>query len=138
MRVARIIGEVCGVLVSAIVVEIALRTARLPRAARWCGLQLDLQAPPAPAVLDIRAPLPARARRSWRATDVVMTHWPWGDTCLRRCLVLGRRLRRFDPVLRIGVARTADGSVVAHAWLEVAGRTLDPSAADYCAFGAAP
>jgi hypothetical protein len=43
--------------------------------------------------------------------------------CLRRALVLGRLLREFDPVLRIGVARGAD-KFEAHAWLEVDGRVI--------------
>jgi hypothetical protein len=64
-----------------------------------------------------------------------MPRWPFGDTCLRRCLVLGQRLRHLDPVLRIGVAVGGDGSWSAHSWLEIGGRSLDVEAEKYARFG---
>ncbi len=87
-------------------------------------------APPEPA------PLPGWTHRVLRATDTVLGHWPFRDTCLRRSLVLGWRLRSLSPVLRLGVAEQ-DGAYQAHAWLVVAGRSIDPAAADFSTLVAA-
>ena len=40
------------------------------------------------------------------------------------------RLRRFDPELKLGVRRD-DTGVVAHAWLEIDGHSLDPTSDQY-------
>ncbi|MGH3933153.1 MAG: lasso peptide biosynthesis protein, partial [Pseudonocardiaceae bacterium] len=57
--------------------------------------------------------------------------------CLRQCLLIGHRLRRLGPVLRIGVKRDANGVFCAHSWLEVEGSTLDPTAAEFAVLGSA-
>ncbi len=72
-----------------------------------------------------------------RAACLVVSHWPAGDTCLRRCLLIGHRLHRLEPVLRIGVRRDAAGRFSAHSWLEIDGATLDPAASAYAALGSA-
>ena len=63
------------------------------------------------------------------------SRWRAGDTCLRRCLLLGQRLRRLDPVLRIGVRRDEPGAFQAHSWLKISGRSLDIGSADFETLG---
>jgi hypothetical protein len=134
MRRGRQVAEVLRVLLVATLVEVALHTTRLPRLARWCGVDLDLtSAPPADAP---PVALPARVRRSMAAVDLVLPLWPFGDTCLRRCLVLGQRLRTLHPVLRIGVALD-EGDFRAHSWLVVSGQVLDGDVRRFAPFGAA-
>lgn len=112
----------------AVVAEVGLRTTTLPRIARLLGvpLRLDGDDDVMPAATRLR--LSPVALRRLRATRRVMRHWPLGDTCLRRALVSGQRLRRLDPVLRVGVAKI-DGKIQAHAWLEIDGVALDPAGA---------
>jgi hypothetical protein len=110
---------------TALIVEAGLRTMPLPRLARLLGAPLDVSELTAPAG---RPELGPGELRRERAALRVLRHWPWGDTCLRRALVVGGRLRRLHPVLRVGVAKM-DGRVCAHAWLEIDGASLDPSGA---------
>jgi hypothetical protein len=126
---------VVTVVAVALFVEVGLRTLKLPRLAGMLGVRLDLESarPPrgfAPVV-------PTWGSQSATRVDRVMKGWPGGGTCLRRCLVLGQRLRGLDPVLRIGVQREADGSLVAHSWLEIDGESLDPTVAEFGILGAA-
>lgn len=101
---------------SAAVVEAGLRVMALPRLARALGVPLSSSPPDGePPSSDPSVLTPPQQRRVW-ATDVVYRNWPFGDTCLRRALVLGRVLREEQPVLRIGVTR--DEGVLAHAWVE--------------------
>ncbi|MFB9381637.1 lasso peptide biosynthesis B2 protein [Pseudonocardia petroleophila] len=115
-----------------VAIEVLLRTSDLPTTCRRLGVALDLSgADPAasgPAVL------PRRTRRVVLACGLVVGHWPAGDTCLRRCLLTGHRLRALRPVLRIGVRRV-DGRFSAHSWLEVDGRALDPAAPAFAVLG---
>jgi len=62
---------------------------------------------------------------AWR----VLAHRPFNGTCLRRAIVGGYFLRARQPLLRIGVAKSA-GIVTAHAWVEVDGIALDPDASE--------
>lgn len=132
MRLRRVLRELPATLAAlavTVVVELGLRTVRLPRLASALGtpLALEQDASPAesgPAV----ARLPERAARQVRATQRVLRRWPFGDTCLRQALVSGQRLRRLQPRLHLGVAKI-DGEVRAHAWLVVRGRILDTRAA---------
>jgi hypothetical protein len=115
--------------VAAAIVEVGLRTVPLPRLAGLLGVALPAHAdndvprsgPDAqPAVLDLRY------RPRVRAAVAVTEAWPFGGDgmCLRRSLIVGSRLRRLRPLLRIGIIK--DGDVVkAHAWLEVGGRSMD-------------
>lgn len=118
-----------------VVIEILLRTTDVPTACRRLGIACDLgsAAPPAAGV----AVLPRRARRVVLGSLAVVRWWPAGDTCLRRCLLIGHRLNRLEPVLRIGVARTADGRFSAHSWLEFGGQSLDPTAFEFAPLGSA-
>lgn len=121
------------VIAATVVVEIGLHTIRLPRLARLLRVRLDVDGHPAQDSLDPSAVL--RIRRYGRATDRVLRRWPFGDTCLRRALILGFLIRRLDPILCIGVRRDDAGEIAAHAWLVVAGATLDSTAAQYLPFG---
>lgn len=115
-------------------VEVLLRTSDLPTTCRRLGVGCDLGSAAPPAVEP--AVLPRRTRRTILACGLVVSRWPAGDTCLRRCLLVGHRLSRLHPVLRIGVRRDADGRFSAHSWLEIDGRTLDPAAAAFATLGA--
>lgn len=132
---ARLAWEVLRALGPMVVIEISLRTSDLPATCRRLRVGWDLEsaAPPAadPAVL------PRDARAAVVASHAVVSRWPGGDTCLRQCLLIGHRLRALGPVLRIGVKRAPGGAFSAHSWLEIGGRTLDPTASQYAALGSA-
>lgn len=115
----------------AVAVEVGLRVMTLPRLASRLGIQVadSGQAPGAGVVV-----LPRWTRRRVRAAERVLARWPFGNTCLRQCLVTGQRLRRLDPVLRIGVRVENDGSLLAHSWLEVDGVSIDPSVGTFLPF----
>lgn len=114
-------------------IELGLRRRDLPTLCRELGIGWDLRSAAPPGTE--RAVLPRNTRTPVLACSYAVARWPGGTTCLRRCLVLGRRLRALDPVLRIGVRRDDDGEFVAHSWLEIDGRTLDPAAAQYATLG---
>jgi hypothetical protein len=125
--------QVALVALIACVVEGGLRFSTLPRLARLLGIQLsqdnqseqqqDSALPPGLQVTWIR-------RRAVAVTRV-FRHWPFDDTCLRRALVLGQRIRRLGPTLVIGVRHNDSGVLEAHAWIVVAGVALDPLANQY-------
>lgn len=144
--------------VAAARVEVALRRRSLAATAAMLGL--EVAAAPRAASAPDGAPRPAApagpgapARRlpRWteqpvRATAAVMRRWPLGQDgprgsamCLRSSLVTARRLRSLGPVVRIGVAMApspgaapgAGPALRAHAWVEVDGRPLDPTAGRY-------
>ncbi len=128
----RDLREVVVVLAVAAAVEMSLRRTSLPVTASRLGVALDVVgATPVDGTPDAQRPLPVTARRQVRAVHLVIGHWPFGDTCLRRCLVLGQRLRRLHPVLVVGTRRTPQGSVAVHSWLVVAGRSLDPTSGEF-------
>lgn len=112
-------------------IELGLRRRDLPSLCRTLGIDFDLRSAAPPATDQVI--LPRRTRTAVLACAYAVAVWPAGDTCLRRCLVLGRRLRMLDPVLRIGVRR--DGELVVHSWLEIGGRTLDATAGQYATLG---
>lgn len=109
-------------------IELWLRTSDLPATCRRLGVRLDVASPAHATGLAI---LPRRSRPAVRAARAVTRLWPSTDTCLRRCLLIGHRLRGLEPVLRIGVRRDADGRFAAHSWLEFDGRSLDPGAVEF-------
>lgn len=75
------------------------------------------------------APLSDREREQLETAWRLLRWGPFNGTCLRRAVVGGYFLRTRGPLLRIGVTKT-NGSVAAHAWVEVAGVGLDPDGAD--------
>lgn len=122
-------GRLAGALLTAkwlavlAAVEAGLRLLPLPRLCRVLAVRLDLESagPSSGAWL-----VPQRHAQAMRAVLRATRWWPFGDTCLRRCLLLARALRRYDPVIRIGVRRESGGAFSAHSWLEVGGASLDP------------
>lgn len=113
----------------ALVVEVGLRTVRLPHLARLLGVPLDTSAQQDVAITE-PVIVPRWARRRLSAARRALRHWPLGDSCLRVALVGGCLVRRLDPVLRIGVARH-EGEIKAHAWLEIGGLSLDPGSVEF-------
>jgi len=108
--------------------EVAVRVVPLDRLARLYGVRFgSATTQEAPAPLEV---LPDWAVRRFRATARVMRRWPVQGECLRHSLVAGQRLRALHPELKLGVTKT-DAGIAAHAWLVIAGRSLDPSSADY-------
>ena len=134
-RLRHPVPEIVVVVFLAAYVEVGLRRCTLPELARRLHVRMDLTSDAGPTPEEIV--LPSGARGSIAAVYRVLAHWPWGDTCLRRALLLGHRLSWLDPTLRIGVRRAGDGRVGAHAWLEINGRSIDPEAEEFVAFGAA-
>lgn len=96
------------------------------------GIACDLHSANPPATE--RAVLPRNTRTPVIACQWAVARWGKGDTCLRRCLVIGNRLRHLYPILRIGVRREGT-AIVAHSWLEIDGFTLDPESARYATLG---
>jgi Transglutaminase-like superfamily len=107
--------------VSALLVEGLIRFTPLPRTCRLLGVRLGPTADD--AVTRTNPGLDARV--SSIATEVarVYTSLPLPDTCLRRALTAGFRLRHLQPRLVLGVRKGA--AFRAHAWLEVGGQVLD-------------
>lgn len=130
---AHVLLEVLRSLGPMLLIELWLHTTDLPTTCRRLRVGCDLQSSTPPA--SEAAVLPRSTRATVLAVDAVASRWPAGDTCLRRCLLLGHRLRRLEPVLRIGVQRSPGGSFAAHSWLELHGATLDATAARYAVLG---
>jgi hypothetical protein len=114
--------------VVAAVVEVGLRSTRLPTLAGLLGVPLTTAPGPSrrPGGPE---PLPRWARRRLAASRRALRHLPF-QTCLRSALVGGFMIRRLDPRLRIGVAKD-NGTIRAHAWLVVDGVSLDPTSRDF-------
>jgi len=111
-----------------VAVEIGLRLLPLPRLCRILAVQLDLESgSPASGLWHVPQVYAPQVRSALRATR----WWPFGDTCLRQCLLLARALRSLHPVIRIGVRRAESGAFSAHSWLEVDGASLDPTSARF-------
>jgi hypothetical protein len=109
-----------------VVVELLIRWVPLSRLSRLLGVRVELR--PTPTVADVVPwdDLPAPAPRQLRCTWRVAHAWPFSKgPCLRRALVAGHMIRRLDPAVRLGVTGVGD-SLLAHAWLEIDGRPLEP------------
>lgn len=134
-RRVRVAAEVFRALGPMTLIEISLRTSDLTTTCRRFGVGCDLEsATPPPAEVAV---LPRTTRAAVHASLAVVARWPAGDTCLRQCLLIGHRLRRLGPVLRIGVRRDDKGVFSAHSWLEIDGRSLDPTASGFSVLGSA-
>ncbi len=125
--------QVALALLIAIVVEIGLRLSSLPRLTRLLGIRFahDCEYREQPDSLHSQGLPVTWIRRRALGVNRVFRYWPFGGTCLRRALVLGHRIRRLDPALLIGVRKDDSGALAAHAWLVVAGVSLDPLATQY-------
>lgn len=115
--------EYLKVLALACVTEVVVRRVPLARLARLYGVAFV----PGPRAVAPPDELPAWAARRLRIVGRVMGRWPVEGTCLRHALVAGQRVRALHPELKLGVAKDDSGKVVAHAWLVLGGRSLDPS-----------
>ncbi|MPZ79822.1 MAG: lasso peptide biosynthesis B2 protein [Actinophytocola sp.] len=131
-RRIRVVLEVGYALWWMVRIEVSLRRRDLATTCRRLGIAHDLDSAAPPATE--QAVLPRRTKPAVSASRFMVASWPAGNTCLRRCLLIGHRLRDLSPVLRIGVRRD-DAGFLAHSWLEIDGRTLDPSAADFATLG---
>lgn len=74
-----------------------------------------------------------KSRERLRAVNSLFDVWPATGTCLRRSLVQGYLLRELRPVLRVGVRHDASGQLLAHAWVEIDGKSLDSASTEYVA-----
>jgi hypothetical protein len=110
------------------VVESLIRFVALPNLTRLLSVRLNLEpASQEPEQFPV-ADLPERARRQLLCTGRVADHWQFSKgPCLRRALVAGHLLRDLGPAVCLGVA-TDGASLLAHAWLEIDGRPLEPVA----------
>lgn len=126
--------ETLIVIAVAAYVEMRLRRGTLPALTDRLGIRLDLHSG---EVGQPGAVMPRWCGRRITTTYRVLRYWPFGNTCLRRCLVMGQRLHALDPVLRIGVRTAEAGGVEAHSWLEIDGKVLDLSAGEYLVLTAA-
>ncbi len=113
---------------TAVVVEALLKFTSLPRACHVLGIILDVgNESRANERRRSSAPLPPYMVRKVSSihdqVERVYVRLPLSDTCLRRALTAGFRLRSFKPRLMLGVRR--DRILAAHAWLEVNGVVLD-------------
>lgn len=108
--------------------EMALRLLPLRRTVRLFRFDLDSSRRAVAPPIEV---LPAWAIQRIRVVRVVMRRWPVDGVCLRDALVTGHRLRALRPRLKLGVARSGTGDLQAHAWLEIDGRSLDPSYLEY-------
>lgn len=124
-----------------VLVEIGLRTMSLPRLAALVGAPIAWEDPHAGTddAAASRVVLSRDSRLRVRAAQRALRRWPFGDTCLRRALVIGQRLRRLHPRLHVGVAKL-DGEVRAHAWLVIDGSILDTfhAASSYLTLASVP
>ena len=68
------------------------------------------------------------ALQTARVVRSAARHLPWKVRCLTRALVAWRLLRRagVESVVRFGVRREGAGEISGHAWIERAGRPVDP------------
>jgi hypothetical protein len=130
---ARLLWEVARAFGPMALIELSLRSSTLPATCRRLGVSYDPHSGRPPAT--VSAVLPHNTRAAVRACLGLLSVWPGGDTCLRQCLLIGYRMRRLEPVLRIGVMRDENGVFSAHSWLEINGGTLDPSASQFTPLG---
>lgn len=118
---------VARVALTATAIELAVRTLPLPTATRLFGVR-SAAGPGEPG--DAWQLLTPRERARCTLALRVVAGPPFSATCLRRSLLLGHLLRRRQPTLQVGVAKDA-GRVAAHAWIEIAGASLDPESSAY-------
>ena len=133
-RLARVrpddLAQAIATIVTAAKVEYCLRRHGLPATVSKLGL---LFGQPSLAPSERKA-LPPWAVRRARIALLLMRGWPFGDTCLRKSLVIGNRLRALSPELFIGVRSSGEsGDIAAHAWLRISGIDIDPTSVDYVA-----
>lgn len=119
-------SSLCYTTATAVAVEALLKFTSLPHACSVLGVTLDIRNG---STADGNLPSPKPEHTTRRVLSIhdqvalVYARLPLPDTCLRRALTAGFRLRRFKPRLVLGVKKS--GSLAAHAWLEFNGVVLD-------------
>ncbi len=112
-----------------LVAEAGLRLLPADRVGRLLGVPLlrSSRAVARPASL---ATVPVARHPELRMLGLVLAHRPFrsGSACLRESLGLGLLLRRWQPQLRLGVAREGP-SLRAHVWVEADGYSFLADAA---------
>lgn len=108
----------------AVIAELAVRMVPLPRLTAALGI--DLQTPSSSRELATDPEIPRRAE----IVDKLYRYWPRRNSCLRRGVVLGFRLRRWAPTLMLGVDRSTS-ELRAHAWVEVSGEVVGDETGDF-------
>src|SRR5688572_27910807 len=105
-RIARIrpgdFVQALAILVVAARVEYSLRRHDLPTTAARFGVELGSPTSEVSPTTR-RELLPRWAIRRARLTLILLRFWPFGDTCLRKSLVIGNRLAALSPQLFIGI-----------------------------------
>lgn len=110
----------CWTAAAAVLVETLLRVRSLPQTCRLLGIELGGGGAPASPH---EAPSPDHLHRVRHDVEWVYSRLGLPDTCLRRSLTAGFRLRAHCPRLVIGVRKTA--ALEAHAWLVTSGSVID-------------
>lgn len=117
----------------ALAAEVAVKLFTLPRLTKWLGITLideKADAPTSEGAAPSTGLDQATIARRTRTVDRLYRVWPRKNSCLRRALVLGRRIQAAGPVLMIGVAEE-DGSIRAHAWIEIDGVPVGDTSGDF-------
>jgi len=115
-------------------IGVALRLLGFRRTSRLLGGSAGSAATSA----NISAESQAVAMRLGQLVSIASRHGPYAATCLRQSLALSWLLRRrgLPAEVRVGVGKN-DGRVLAHAWVELAGRVINDHpaiAAEYAAY----
>ena len=116
--------ELLYLVLLATVAELTVRVVPLRRLAPLLGIRVQ-----APSVSSAQDPLDPEIGRRAELVDKLYRYWPRQNSCLRRGLVLGFRLRRWEPTLMIGIER-GTGDVRAHAWIEIGGAVIGDESGD--------
>lgn len=126
-------ARILGVLIQ---VEFFLRVSSLPALCQRLGIAMD-------DGIDV-VRLSSQSTVTWwqvdstvRRVSRILRWWPFGNTCLRRCLVAGALLREAHPRLVLGVQRSPDQEIRAHSWLCLGGRSIDPMSEHFKPFSLA-
>lgn len=127
-------AEYAVVVVLAGLAEVGLRVLPLRQLARLFRVGYSTATRSSDSSQAAALQLPSWAVTRLRQVNAVMHHWPVDGACLRHSLVAGQRLRQLSPELVIGVRRTEQGAVDAHAWLRIDGVSLDPASDRFQAF----
>lgn len=130
-------GDLVVAAVMARRIERALAGGGVQRAADLARTSVVMDGKAAPVGRLDEAPITQREREKIETSWRLLKHGPFDETCLRRALVGGYFVRSVPAVLRIGVSKV-EGTVSAHAWLEVGGVGLDPVGAGEYAMLQAP
>ena len=113
--------------------EIAVKLVPIQRLTRFLGIALVDDGDRVDHVPRRRSICPLDAAgvdARTRLVDQLYRSWPRKNSCLRRALVLGFRIRGANPVLLIGVAKE-DGKIRAHAWIEVDDQVIGERGGDF-------